>query len=127
MADWSALRNYIKGNYKIAKDELDTLGLLFETEDGRSQQVFVGNMGDSGWAMVYTAVCPEGAIEPREALIRNSKMTVGHLALVEGGPVIFRHTFPLADLDPEEFETPLHVAVQFGDRLERELTGADAF
>ncbi|HEX8743706.1 MAG TPA: hypothetical protein VF712_11280 [Thermoleophilaceae bacterium] len=127
MADWSALRNYIKGNYKVAQDDLDTLHLLFETEGGRSQKVLVTNMGDSGWAMVYTAVCQESDINPRDALVKNSNMTVGSLALVEGGPVIFRHTFPLADLDPDEFEAPLHVAVQYGDRLERELTGKDTF
>jgi hypothetical protein len=41
--------------------------------------------------------------------------------------VVFRHSIPLADLDPSEFEGPLHIAVIFGDQLEQELTGVDTF
>jgi hypothetical protein len=127
MADWNGLRNYIKANYKIASDELDTLKLIFDVGGGRSQQVLVSKIGDSGWAEVSTAVCEESQINPREALVKNSRMTVGALALVEGGPVIFRHSFPLADLDPSEFEAPLNVAVTYGDQLEREYSGADRY
>ena len=43
------------------------------------------------------------------------------------GPIIFRHAIRLQDLDPAEFEEPLKIAVLFGDRLEQELTGADAY
>ena len=128
MADWNALRSYIKGNYKVAQDDLDMVHLLFETDSGRTQKVVVSKMGDTGWAMISTAVCQEGEIDPREALVKNMDMVVGGLALVDGGPVVFRHSFPLADLDPSEFEQPLHMAVQYGDALERELTaGADRF
>jgi hypothetical protein len=126
MADWNALRNYIKGHYKVANDDLDTMQLLFDTGGGRSQNVLVTNIGNN-WAMVHTAVCQESDIDPRAALIKNFEMRVGSLALVEDGPVIFRHSFPLANLDPEEFEEPLQIAVRYGDELERELTGADAF
>jgi len=127
MADWNGLRSYIKGNYKVAQDDLDVLHLLFETDTGRSQKVLVSKLGDSGWAMVSTAVCAEGEIDPREALVRNLDMVVGGLALVDGGPVVFRHSFPLANLDPSEFEQPLHVAIEFGDKLERELSVGDRF
>jgi hypothetical protein len=127
MANWNALRSYVKSNYNIADDNLDSLRLIFDTGSGRSQVVFVSKIGDTGWAQVSTAVCEESQINPRDALIRNSQMTVGGLALVDGGPVIFRHAFPLADLDPAEFEIPLGIAVNFGDELERELTGADRF
>ena len=54
-------------------------------------------------------------------------MRVGSLALIDGGPVIFQHSFPLANLDPDEFEEPLGIVINFGDRLELELTGADRF
>lgn len=71
---------------------------------------------------ISTAVCTEDEIDPRDALKRNAAMTIGGLALLDSGLVIFRHTFPLVNLDPEEFEQPLHVAVGFGDQLERELS-----
>jgi hypothetical protein len=69
-------------------------------------------------------VCRADQIDPRDALSRNGSMVVGGLAL-EGDLVIFRHSLPLADLDPDEFETPLRIAVTFGDK--RELSGADAY
>ena len=126
VADWDGLRGYIRANYKIAKDDLNVMHLLFETEAGRTQLVYVEKLADTGWAEISTAVCKEGDINPRDALIRNSRMTVGALALVDGGPVIFRHSFPLANLEPSEFEEPLRVVVNYGDQLEREL-GGDRF
>lgn len=127
MADWNALRHYIKANYKVARDDLSTIQLVFDLGNGRSQAVLVSEISDSGWAEVSTAVCDGSQIDPRNALIRNARMRVGGLALVDGGPVIFRHSFPLATLDPSEFEEPLHIAAQFGDQLERELAGSDHF
>jgi hypothetical protein len=130
MADWNALRNYIKAEYKVSGDDLNSLKLLFDVENGRSQLVIVekiGELGNSEWALISTAVCAEGDIDPREALVKNSEMIVGGLALVDGGPVIFRHSIRLADLDPAEFDEPLKVAAAFGDKLERELSTADNF
>lgn len=123
MADWNALRGYIKSNYKIAEDSLDSMKLVFDVDGTRTQAVRVSKMGDSGWAEISTAVCREDEISPRDALLRNGKMIVGALALHGSGLVIFRHAFPLANLDPDEFEEPLRLAVNYGDRLERELSG----
>jgi hypothetical protein len=123
MADWSALRSYIKTNYKIAEDGLDSLKLVFDVDGSRTQAVRITKMGDSGWAEISTAVCRENEISARDALVRNGNMIVGGLALHGSGLVIFRHSFPLANLDAAEFEEPLQLAVNYGDRLERELSG----
>lgn len=130
MADWNALHAYINQNYKVSDDDFKSLRLLFNLDGGRSQLVLVaqgGELEDSEWAVISTAVCDEGDISARDALIRNSEMLMGGLALVEGGPVIFRYAIRLADLDPAEFEVPLKVAVLFGDRLEQELSSADKY
>jgi hypothetical protein len=130
MADWNALHRYIKNEYKVSDDNLDSVKLLFDVGDGRSQAVVIekaGEVGNSDWAVISTAVCEEGTIDARDALVRSAQMTVGGLALVDGGPVIFRHSIRLADLDPPEFEEPLRVAAFFGDRLEQELAGSDQF
>lgn len=130
MANWDALRSYVKSKYKVADDEGTVLRLLFELDGGRSQMVFVsrcGEIGDSEWADVWTPVAKESQVNLRDLMLRNSKTVVGGLGLLNDGTVIFRHSFPLADLDPSEFEAPLNVAVLFGDRLESELTGADVF
>jgi hypothetical protein len=126
MADWSSLRGYIMGKYKVAKDDVDTLTLVFDTADGRSQQVLVSDIGN-GWAQISTAVCDESQIEPRAALVRNSELRIGALALVDGGPIVFQHSFPLANLDVAEFEEPLAMVVNYGDQLERELSGGDKY
>jgi hypothetical protein len=130
MANWNALRDYINSKYKVSGDDLNSVKLVFELDDGRTQLVIVekaGEVGNSEWALISTAVCEEGDIAPRDALVKSSEMIVGGLALVDGGPVIFRHSIRLADLDPDEFDEPLKVAAAFGDRLERELSTADNF
>jgi hypothetical protein len=130
MADWNGLRNYIKANYKILEDGVGgTLSLRFHFEDGRTQTVYVGRQEVEGreWASISTIVCGEADLDPRDALLRNGNLVAGHLALIEDGPVIFKHSFPLADLDPSDFEQPLRAVVFSGDILEQELTGRDRF
>jgi hypothetical protein len=130
MADWNSLRSYIKSQYKVSKDDLNVLTLLFDVDGGRSQVVLVGRAGEVGnseWAVISTPVCDEGDIDPREALIRSDQMVVGGLALVEGGPIFFRHSIRLADLDPPEFDEPLKLAAVYGDQLERELAKGDKY
>jgi len=130
MADWNALHTYINRNYKVSEDDFKSLRLLFNLDGGRSQLVLVergGELEGSEWAIISTAVCDEGEIDPREALIRNSEMLVGGLALIDGGPVLFRYAIRLADLDPPEFEAPLKIAVLFGDSLEQELAKSDKY
>jgi hypothetical protein len=124
MADWNALHRYIKSEYKIAKDDLNSVKLIFNLDNDRTQMVVVekgGEVGDSEWAIISTAVCDENQINPKDALIKSSQMVVGGLAL------IFRHSIRLAELDPGEFEEPLRVAAVFGDELEQELSGADSY
>jgi hypothetical protein len=127
MADWDSLRNYIKANYKIAEDSLDSVKLIFDLDGNRSQAVIVNRVGDTGWASISTAVCEADKLDARAALLRNSQMIIGALAMIENGPIIFRHSFPLENLDINEFEGPLRTAVMYGDRLELELTGEDKF
>lgn len=130
MADWSALHAYIHSNYTVSDGDADMIKLVFALDGGRSQLVLVARGGDlegSEWAVISTAVCKEGDVSPREALIQNSQMLVGGLALIEGGPVIFRYAIRLADLDPAEFEAPIKIAAIFGDKLEQEIAKADQF
>lgn len=130
MADWNALHNYITNNFKVTEDDFKSVKLIFNLDGGRSQLVFVnygGELEGSEWAVISTAVCEESDISHREALVRNSQMLMGGLALIDGGPVIFRYAIRLADLDPAEFETPLKVTVLFGDELERELSSLDRY
>jgi hypothetical protein len=130
VANWDALHRYIKSEYKVSEDNLNSVKLIFDVDEQRSQLVMVhraGELDGSEWAIISTAVCDEGDVAPREALIKSADMIVGGLALIDEGPIIFRHAIRLQDLDPAEFEEPLRIAVLFGDRLEKELTGADKY
>lgn len=127
MADWSTLRGFVMANYKIDRDLGEDIRLLFDVGEGRSQIVLISKIADTGWAEVSTAVCREDHLDARDALRRNSKMKIGGLALLDDGTVVFRHAFPLENLDPNEFQEPLHTAALYGDKLEREIAGSDAF
>jgi hypothetical protein len=129
MATWETLRNHIKSNYNVSKDELTILSLQFDVGGGRTQVVVVAQamLGDYEWAQIGTPVCSEADLNPRDALLRNWDFVVGALTMMDNGTVWFRHSLPLKDLDVDEFEVPFHLVVQFGDRLEQELTGADKF
>ncbi len=129
MATWENLKAYIGSNYKVAKDEGNSITLVWNTDGGRSQVVLVrlvGELGGEPWAEVTTGVAKVSETDPTDLLKRNNHMIAGALAILDD-IVVWRHTFPLGNLDPNEFETPLHVAVNFGDALEKELTGGDTF
>jgi hypothetical protein len=128
MASWDGLRNYIKANYTIGMDELDVLGLDFRLDNGRTQKVMVNRQTLNGadWVQILSPVCEEAEIAPRDALVRSADMVVGGLVLIDG-TIYVRHSLPLKDLDIDEFEVPFHLAVGFGDRLEREIVGIDRY
>jgi hypothetical protein len=122
-AGWSTLRRHIKSNYRVAEDGSDAIKLVFAVNETRTQAVWISKIGDTGWAEISTAVCREGEITAREALVRNAALIVGGLALHASGVVILRQAFPLANLDLDGLQAPLLMAVDLGDRLERELSG----
>jgi len=129
MADWNALRDYIKGKYPVGEnDEADlVIKLRFAFEDGRSQMVFVVNNGEYGgteWASIGTVVCSETELTPRDALARGHDLVFGGFVLI-GDKIVFQHSFPLRDLQASEFDVPLGFVAAYGDALEQELTGKD--
>src|SRR5947209_10249186 len=129
MATWETLRNYIKSQYTVSKDELTIMSLQFDVGNGRSQVVVVAKamLGQHEWAQIRTPVCAEADLNPRDALLRNFGFVVGGLSMMEDGTIWFGHSVPLKDLDIDEFEIPFQLAVGLGDELERELAGVDRF
>jgi len=128
MASWDELRNYIKSNYTGEMDELDVFYLDFGLDNGRTQKVVIRRTPLEGadWVQIFTPVCEEGDIAPRDALALNGTMTIGGLVLIDG-TICFRHYLPLKDLDADEFDVSLHLAVAVGDRLEQEIVGVDRY
>lgn len=129
MTNWQVLRDHIKANYVLKDDAADVVATVVDLDAGRKQAVYIRRLflGEAEWAEISTPVCVESDIPAREALERNSELVVGGLALLRSGTVMYRHSFPLKDLDIDEFEIPFRVIASEGDRLEQELTGLDTF
>lgn len=81
MAASSDLRSDIKSNHKVAEEGLDSPKPIFDVDGSRTQAVRITRVGDSGWAAISTAVCREGEVSARAALVRNARTIVGGLAL----------------------------------------------
>jgi hypothetical protein len=129
MATWESLLQYIRSHYQVAGEGPGAVRLMFDLGNGRSQNVVVSGkqVGDFEYLAIWTPVCHESQISAREALLRNTNMALGALALVEDGTMILRHTAPLKDLDVDEFEVPLRALTQAGDMLEQQFGTADQY
>ena len=129
MATWESLRQYIHSRYQVIDEQPGVLRMLFDVGGGRSQNVLVSgkSVGAFEYMVIWTPICHESQISARDALIRNANMPLGSLGLVPDGTIILRHSAPLKDLEPDEFEVPLQAITQGGDMLERELAVADRF
>jgi len=130
MATWEELQGFINSNYTVKASNEFNLQMVFDLGDGRSQLVFVGRageLGDSTWAGISTIIANENQIDHRDLLRRNADLTVGAIALLENGTVVYTYTIRLEDLDINEFEVPLRIVLFTGDELEKVLTGEDAF
>lgn len=127
MTSWADLKSHIHAKYKVQNDAGEGVVMIFDTAQGRSQVVVVRSLGNTGWACVMTKVADEHQVDLRDLLVRNNNMTVGSFALAPDGSVMLTHSFPLENLDANEFEEPLERIVTNGDRIELELTGDDRF
>ncbi len=116
MANWGTLCGFITANYPNAAATEDTITLRFSAPDGREQTVHVV-LRDDEWIEIRTRVCRLDQIDPRSALERNGRMTVGALAAV-GEHLVLKFPLRLVDLDPDEFKVPVDRLVEQGDALE---------
>lgn len=129
MASWEALRSHIFGNYRVADDQGDFLRLNFDLGDGRSQSVFVRRLqtvGGEEWGVVESAIGELDRVNVHRVLESIEGVVCGGLSRV-GDLLTLRDSFPLDDLDINEFESPLAKITTTADDLERAHVGADAF
>ncbi len=127
MATWQELRSFILANYKVDHEGEKLVTFVVKFDDGRHQTAFVsrwGVMDGAEWGEIATPIVDEAKlrVDPRDLLNENGKLIVGGLALRDGF-LIYRHSFPLADLDASEFSGPLRVILSLGDEYEKQLAG----
>lgn len=130
MATWAEVTEYVTSNYRVSSNGPNMLSLVFNFPDARSQRVFLWHMtlrdGMEHWMQIESPIAPMDSVNIREALGAVGSLVCGGLAELEG-VLTLRHCMPLANLDANEFESPLHLVVATADRLEAQLTGADRF
>jgi hypothetical protein len=128
VASWAELKQYIGGKYKIEDDQGSMLTMVFRFTDKRSQVVTVSlsNLENGEeWVCVDSPIGKFADLDVTQAVRLAGPLVCGAISSVNDW-VTFRDTFPIANLDINEFEGPLHLVTGSADELERELTGRDA-
>ncbi len=128
MPTWDELRGYAREKYKLQDDEPGYFSLVFRVESERTQLITVRRVTafDSDWIEFRSPVCREGQMDPKHALRQNATFAVGALAL-DGEKYYLLYSIPLATMQTEEFELPLHVLARTADSLEGTFTTGDEF
>lgn len=131
MADWLTVKQFLYSNYKVHSEVGDGSGLrlMFNTEDLRSQAVYVWHspLGNGEqWIQISSPIGDLGAIDLPGCLKEASDYVCGGIALV-GDLVVFRDAVPMANLDADELIRPLELIVHTADRLERQFANADRY
>jgi|SRR6266567_7447679 len=130
MATWPTLMEYVRSHYKIADEKPDSLKLIFDVGDLRSQVVFLWRMslmdGAEEWVQIESPFGRLGTVDLRGAIDSMGKTVCGGIAAM-GELATVRHSVPLVNLDINEFERPLALVTGTADRLERKFQGGDQF
>jgi hypothetical protein len=130
MTTWNDLVQYVRNNYRIADENGNMIKLVFETGGMRSQVVLVWHLtlehGAEEWVQIESPFGEFGQVDLAAALQQIGDTVCGGMALA-GNLVTFRHSLPLANLNINEFESPLRLVTTTADRLEQAFTGGDRF
>lgn len=128
MASWAGLRSYIQSNYTIADEGPGFIALEFRIDGGRTQRVTVNleAMGDRDWIAIQSAFGEVGQVDVAAALDLVGGRIFGAIGKI-GDFYVVKHSAPLADLNDEEFEYPLHLTMSIADEIENKLGIGDRF
>lgn len=132
---WPQLRTFIQGSYNVRADGESWLGIWFPLADGRHQSVYVTHLDFSSAGEWISLQCPFAVYDPGRAgaVLEAAKplpnFGIGLFPLGERDAFALRYAMPLADLQLDEFVSPLRSLASAADALERSLdpTGADTF
>lgn len=130
MATWSALADYVRANYKISEETPDSLKLIFDVGNLRSQVVFLWRMslldGTEEWVQIESPFGRLGSVDIYGAVRAMGETVCGGIGTA-GELVTVRHAAPLLNMDINELERPLLLVMTTADRMERQFQGGDTF
>jgi hypothetical protein len=127
---WSQLTDYVRTHYKIAEETPDSLKLIFDLGNLRSQTVFLWRMrlldDTEEWIQIESPFGRLGSVDLYGAIEALRNTVCGGIGAI-GELVTVRHAAPLLNLDINELERPLILVTSTADRLERHFQGGDSF
>jgi hypothetical protein len=128
MPTWTEIQRYARSKYPLAKDEERWFSIVFGYGDTQplTQRVVVRHFSafEQEWIEFRSAVCRRSKMTALVALQKNHDLAVGALCIHQGRYAL-TYSVPLATLDPEEFELPLHVIARTADDRGQEYSGKD--
>jgi hypothetical protein len=146
MARWADLVQFIRRNYEVVRLAPEEIRIRIHfgdqdvDDDGRAQIVIISRdlldttqpaladeNGKSEWAQIVTPFAKVGQVDLEWVLSDLGDRTVVGGAAVMGEYLVLRHTVPLANLDLNEFVSPLELVAGSGEWLEKRFTGRDDY
>ena len=129
MATWNDLRGYVKLRYKVTELDEHTLQLLFHMPNERSQIILIGHTvgpEDEDYAVLTSPFSQDLDLDWPHVLREMADHPIGGV-VVMGDIAHVRHVVPLANLDLNEFEVPMHQVLEAADTLEHVFVSGDRF
>lgn len=125
MSDWEHVRSYLRERYRLARDQPEWLGLVWnlgtEAEPlPQRTKVELISAFEEPWLLVMGEVCSELAFPHRDALLHNAQLAVGALA-IEQSCIVVRQTLRLATLVWEDLDWTLQIVALEALTLRRAL------
>lgn len=145
MAKWADLVTFIRRNYEVVRFRPDEIRIRIRygedlDEEGRAQIVIItrelldttvpeldDGTGRTEWAQLATPFARVNQVDLPTVLAALGDTTVVGGAAVIGEYIVLRHAIPLANLDLNEFTSPLELVAGSGEWLEKQFTGRDDY
>ena len=127
MATWQQVKKYVYTKYKVSDDDGDSMTLLFETNGGRSQLVFLRHIeADELSSVLFTSPFAESSKVSADRVLRaTEEIPAGIRSL--GKYFVVTHSQLLSTVDDAEIDLPMAMVVSNADKLEDLLGKGDAF
>lgn len=129
MAKWSEVKQYLNDNYTISDQKQDWVKLEFETEDDRTQLVFVEkeeSKTGNNWIKISS---PIGVVEQYDIpdILYGSVVTFGEIIIEDNGLLTLRHAIKAETLSYDEFERAMSYLAMVADSIEAQFIGGDKY
>jgi hypothetical protein len=121
MATAAEAKQFIESNYDFRILENETYKLLFQTDDERTQLLYV-DVTETNLQVASPFASMED-VTPKQALAANAKYSLGVQTL--GELYVVKYFMLLANLDTNEILDGFILTAAIADQLEKELVGSD--